>query len=174
MKITIKDVLRIILALSCATATQIKAASCLDQTKQKLYANEQKLQQLYLRACSNRTRILNFKKPTKKVHFSSIANVRKISAKSTLDLILEYGFTKSIKRLCPYTGKTYLQNKPNVSTKLIQLLERGHSLYLFKRNLRHIPTQEIIRSLESYLRCNRNEELTELLGVLKTGNYYEV
>lgn len=173
MKITIKDVLRIILVLSCTTAAKLKPASYLDRVQQRLNANGRHLEQLHTDISARYKQISTSKKP-KRVRFAPTTKVKTMRPKRTIDLLLEHGFAKKTQKLWSYEGEAYLKDKTNVSQKLHELLKHGHSLYIFKRNLRHISTEEIIKSLKSYLPYNRNEQLEELFKILVRGNYYEI
>ena len=177
MKFNIKSIIRIVLVLSCVGITKIRPAN-FDKIEQMLAVNGKRLKAVHAKASARHRQISEPQKKTGKVHFSKKVEIKEFEPKCTIDLLLQHGFTKKGYKVSgiyyPSTGQAYLKDKPNVSPKLIKLLERGHNLYVFKRNLRHISTQEITQSLESYLRCNRNEQLKELLDVLKQGNYYEI
>lgn len=173
MKFNIKSIIRIILVLSCVGVTKIRPAN-FDKIEQMLAVNARRLELLHAKASTSRVQLTAPQKQTKKVHFAPTVEVKVMQPKRTIDLLLQNGFAKRTQKLWSYEGQAFLKNKPNVSPKLINFLKHGHSLYVFKRNLRHISTQKIIQSLESYLRCNRDEQLKELLNVLKQGNYYEI
>lgn len=95
---------------------------------------------------------------------------------SIMDLILKHGFTRNHDQMYSSIGLEFLKGKPNVFPELLNLLKQGHNLHVLtiRRGLKNIPKKEIIQSLESYLRCNRNIKFENLLRILKQGNYYEI
>lgn len=168
----------LLLLITGAGTAQLKPASFLDDIQQRLDDNAVLLKALHAKVSAPRAQVTAPKQQTKTVRFAPTIKVKKMRPKRTINLLLQHGFTKKGFKesgvYYPSTGLLYLKDKPNVSPKLIELLKSGHNLYVFKRNLRHIPTEEIIKSLESYLRCNRNAQLEEFLCVFKQGNYYEI
>ena len=162
---------------------QIECANTIEQLEAQLAVTQQKIERLYANALEGLREVKEREQQrlasekiapaSKHVHFEE----EKKESSDIIQLILDKGFFWRDKELCFTIALAHEHKHPSTfSPQLINLLESGYPLHKVKiRNcFKRFRKTEIIQSLESYLRCNRNENLKNLLQILKTGNYYEV
>jgi hypothetical protein len=163
---------------------QIKCANSIEQLEAQLAVTQQKIERLYANALEGlrqakerrQQRLASEKNAPdpKHVHFEK---EKKELSDNIIQLILDKGFFWKDKEWYSTVDLGYQRKHPNTfSPKLIKLLKCGYSLHIVRvrKCFKRFRKTEIIQSLESYLRCNRNAKLENLLQILKTGNYYEV